>query len=84
MTFHTRETILRAIRDDQYTDGDAGPGIDVWRWSVMMTLHDAGIPAASRGGLVAALVKQGLVRASGAGEDATLALTPEGFALVAS
>lgn len=82
------ETLLAAIRDDQYTDGDQGPGIDVWAFSVMMTLTDAGIPKASHGGIVSAAVQQGLVRASGGfgrltddgdEDDSTLCLTAKGF-----
>jgi hypothetical protein len=78
------KALLLAIRDDQYTDGAQGAEIEVWTFSVMVSLADAGFPKASHGGIVSAAVKAGLVGIGGGtgkltDDDATIYLTEAGF-----
>ncbi|MGE0698015.1 MAG: hypothetical protein AB7O57_02870 [Hyphomicrobiaceae bacterium] len=65
---------LNGIVKSQFQDGGDPIGTHVWSWSA-----NPFSSARTFSGVVASLVKKGMAKTSGTGEDATVAITEQGF-----
>lgn len=63
MLTENEKLLLNNIAQNEYTDGQRGPG--VWVWCNALTYSPNKIPAASVPGIMASLVKKGLAETDG-------------------
>ena len=67
--------VLKSLAYNDYGEGHA-----TWSWAVNESKHPSGIKGKALSGVVASLVKKGLLKAEGEGEDSSISTTEAGIA----